>query len=218
MHLLQVPELLQTPETEQRMTAYSRAEASWRRMIPCRPAPKELFVYYGSMGARNKRGIIQDFMSRGELKVLRFSGQPQHLQDDSDRQGQKQGIRPLLDPGWLTFGLLYDILERRWFKHLRKSGKALLIDFGNGKVSWWDQHGPIGIPGDAGRRGVYRQELQRIQPEEDFMGPDKAFIYIGSIRHCKMFDIPPTRPAMPYQLQSQGSHVEQVRWCEELSL
>ena len=218
MHLLQVSEVLQTPEAKQRMAAYSRAEASWRRMIPCRPAAKELFVYYGSMEARTKRGPAPDFMSGGKLKILRFSGHPQQQHDDSNRQGQKQGEYPPLEPGWPTFGLLYDILQRRWFKDLRRPGKALLVDFGNETVSWSDQHGLIGQPGDAGCRGIYRQALQRMQQEKDFMGVDKAFIYIGKVRCCKRESVQATRPAMQYQFQSQGSHVEKVTWCEELSL
>ena len=74
-----------------RSAAYSRLEASWRRMIPCQPAPTELQVSY--MGY--KRQIRQ-----WRLKSLNF-------RRTSGDHNAKQKV--------LTFGLIYDIIEDEWF-------------------------------------------------------------------------------------------------------
>lgn len=68
--------------------------ASWRRMIPCSPAPDQLLV-----------NVLDE--ERGKLLWLNFSNR--------NTQGQSQGqdMRPS-HPPWLTFGLLYDITECAW--------------------------------------------------------------------------------------------------------
>jgi F-box-like len=80
-------------EDKRRMAAYARAEASWRRMIPFRPGPDELQVCFGL--------LLRPHIT-GTLKCLKFSNKV-------DRRSDSQHL-------WLTFGLLYDIVEETWFR------------------------------------------------------------------------------------------------------
>ncbi|KAF7193181.1 hypothetical protein HII31_05525 [Pseudocercospora fuligena] len=63
---------------------YARPEASWRRMIPCRPAPRELQMLISVRGR---------FGASGAFKKLKFEKPHPHL------------------PKFLTFGLMYDIVQ-----------------------------------------------------------------------------------------------------------
>jgi F-box-like len=80
----------------QRMAAYARAEASWRRMIPFRPLPDELQVRTVTSDRSPRR------LSNGTLKCLKFS---------NETSGNSA-----LPYSWLTFGILYDIVEEAWFR------------------------------------------------------------------------------------------------------
>lgn len=80
-------------QDKQRMAAYARAEASWRRMVPCWPALEELQVCFGRQGAD------------GSLRSLKFPS----------KGGDEGAVRP----SWLTFGELYDVVEEAWFRGRR---------------------------------------------------------------------------------------------------
>lgn len=87
-----------------RCAAYARKEASWRRMVPCRPAPTELQVTDAILGRLR--------VNRAEFKALRFgSGNigPLPLSDLGDEPGPVHGQ-------FLTFGLVYDIAQMLWFQ------------------------------------------------------------------------------------------------------
>ena len=64
--------------------------ASWRRMLPCFPAPDQLLVNVS--GKSGSKLVRLNFSNRSEKEF-----RPSH-------------------PPWLTFGLLYDITECAWFQ------------------------------------------------------------------------------------------------------
>lgn len=91
-------------ETAARLLAYARSGASWRRMVPCQPAPTELQMH---RGIRKGDGLYE-----GELSVMDFGS-----------SAAKSSGRHL------TFGLIYDILEAAWCQSGVGSAMILRIDY-----------------------------------------------------------------------------------------
>lgn len=91
-------------ETAARLLAYARSGASWRRMVPCQPAPTELQMH---RGIRKGSGLFE-----GELSVMDFGS------SDAKSSGRH-----------LTFGLIYDILEAAWCQRRVGSTMILRVDY-----------------------------------------------------------------------------------------
>lgn len=92
---LAVPPYEDLVEDRRRQEKFMRPEASWRKMMPCWPPPKVLHVNFfrGYEGRTNK------------LARLEFSNNEDHQQNLSKGR-----------PAWLTFGLVYDLVENAWFQ------------------------------------------------------------------------------------------------------
>lgn len=93
-------------DASRRAAAFARPEASWRRMIPCMPPPRELQVHYD----------CRKFSTRdGKLRILRFAnaGEQGAVINEHARPTTISQVRR---HRWLTFGLLHDILESAWFQ------------------------------------------------------------------------------------------------------
>lgn len=81
-------------------------------MLPCQPAPVELQVLFGA----EPRGRL----AGGTLRCLKFLNGAKH----SDQQKDHGGAAP-----WLTFGLLYDIVEEIWFRCNPRRVTSVIFDY-----------------------------------------------------------------------------------------
>lgn len=82
-----------------RAAAYRYPKASWRRMIPCMPPPIELQISFKYHKSKAERIYT--------LRCLKFSNESTLKKEASILQ---------LHQPWLTFGLLYGIIEAAWFQ------------------------------------------------------------------------------------------------------
>lgn len=96
-----------------RMDAYSRSTASWRKMAPCSPAPTELQASYALR--RGTRGSLRRCMFR----TLKF-GHRSGTNTSNSGRGQHD---------FVTFGLIYDIVESSWCGHDPEGAKIVRIDY-----------------------------------------------------------------------------------------
>jgi hypothetical protein len=81
----------------ERLARYMHPEASWRKMIPSRPAPTELQVQIRRNGRR-------------EIAWLHFDNTDHSQAEATARGASRSKLR------WLTFGLVYDLMEGAWFQ------------------------------------------------------------------------------------------------------
>ncbi|KAF2721129.1 hypothetical protein K431DRAFT_285170 [Polychaeton citri CBS 116435] len=189
-----------------RAAVYKHPEASWRRMIPCRPAPIELqcnYIYHRPPSA-----------AKGTLRCLRFSNQ------DSLRDEIFQGNNSeVLKRPWLTFGLLYDIVEAGWFR-----GQPAPIDNLQFDYTFHDdrlpeirrQHAQIVFPQHQGIKKKYpreyqlREELRDRLPQKDIGGRGHVLInligYNWRTRN-KQYRI---------ELELGNTTMERIYWDEEI--
>ena len=197
---------------KERMTAYARAEASWRRMIPCSPAPTELQMHFGTGMDFEERGI-----TRGSLKCLKF---PQTQQRQSRRQSRsnpdRQSDRP--PPSWLTFGLLYDLLEQAWFCDSNMWASSLLVDM-TYEDPLSDSSPPTPTSGQY--HNTSKTRVQVAVPERSIGGPGKVLIHITDDDPGGDW-APEFGPKKwpPYRIylrdfKSAGSELGNLKWDEE---
>ena len=99
-----------------RRAAYLYPEASWRNMIPCRPCPNEFQFDVRSPGHRidEGSGILRCLTFTNDTLAARDSG-PVHL---------RTAHLP-----WLTFGLIYDLVEAAWFHGIPSYVSRAVFDY-----------------------------------------------------------------------------------------
>lgn len=133
--------------TAARLDAYARSDASWRRMVPCQPAPTELQMH---------RGIRRDLsLCMGELSVMDFGS-----------SGAESSGR------YLTFGLIYDILEAAWCEGSVDSAKILRIDyFGLDYVASSDSDN-------------FRKSLRDAFKQQTIGGPGRILLHLDNVLAC----------------------------------
>ncbi|KAF2721442.1 hypothetical protein K431DRAFT_268505 [Polychaeton citri CBS 116435] len=113
----------ESPSLDPRRTAaYKRPEASWRHMIPCMPAPVELQVNHHETPLH----------PRGDtLRCLQFS---------NDSTNMRYATLGGSEKSWLTFGLLYDIVEAAWLHGDPMPTHAVQFD-----CTFQDNRQPLGM-------------------------------------------------------------------------
>ncbi|CZT19453.1 uncharacterized protein RCC_05304 [Ramularia collo-cygni] len=121
--------------------------ASWRRMLPINPPPDQLLVNVSGEG-------------KGGGKFLRLNFSNQNTQD----------MRPS-HPSWLTFGMLYDIVECAWYQAKPWRLHCVKFDFPSASLTerphreWIPQDAVISDELRASARS--RAGLVRIELEPD---------------------------------------------------
>ena len=210
------------PHIQQRLAAYRRAEASWRRMIPCHPAPSEFFFYEGTLGPFSLQSM-RYFNSRdellrhnsftgGRLRVQRFSNHREQQQHPSDNYGKQDMSN---QPEWLIFGLLYDIIQQQWFRYVNMAPSAILIDFAPNKVSQMEHERAPARP-LLSKHELCRLTLQKAQPGRDVMAPGKVYVYLGSKRGDCDMQVPIFSEELRFrdEFRSEASQVQDIIWHE----
>lgn len=137
----------------QRHAAYKQKEASWRRMIPCHPPPRELQMYYEHQPFREPRYGQLD-PATGLITSTR-PAQPRHLH-----------------PRWLTFGFLHDAIASAWCDGTPLSARVVQLDFTfENDVR----------PGTRDNRDfIAREALRTKLPEKIVGGPDRLLVLLQS--------------------------------------
>jgi hypothetical protein len=185
---------------QQRMAAFTRAEASWRRMIPCRPAPDELQV---SLGCKVRK------LKQGTLRCLKFTNK------DKQKTGQfgerkDNGCAALRLP-WLTFGLLYDIVEQEWFHPSRMHIGSVLFDY-----SFQDPQ----LPNQRSRMAAQnlKRPLAVSLPGKTIGGDRCVLVHLNTERMCfsgRVRTQQQTRDNNDFRVE--GSIVQDLVWDEEIA-
>ena len=176
---------------KERKAAYSRAEASWRRMIPFRPLPHELQVSYGC----ESRGG----MSRRQLKRLNFSNQ-----DQCDQSSNVEGTTSRHP--WLTFGLLYDVVEHKWF-HRSYSERIFWVQFDYPTENSVSR--PISRPG--------LEPLEDSESQRTIGGPGCLLVHLNYVRQCVTITAPEEVMKHPKnEFKSEGSVTNDMKWDERI--
>ena len=197
---------------KERMAAYARAEASWRRMIPCSPAPTELQVHFGFGSDFDERGV-----AIGKLNCLKFphTQQLQHRRQsrsNSDRQGNKS------PPSWLTFGLLYDVLEQAWFRDSNPYASSLLVD-----MTYQDPVFDPSSPTSGQYHNTIKIKLQKALPQRSIGGLGKVLIHITDDDRGGVWESEfgpkkwPSDRIYSREFESSGSELEHLKWDAEVS-
>lgn len=181
-------------EDKRRMAAYARAEASWRRMIPFRPAPDELQVCLGS------------FLSphiTGTLKCLKFSNKV-------DRKSDSRHL-------WLTFGLLYDTVEQAWFR-----GSPILATYVQFDFPYLDPESkdnpPLMFKDLRKLRSLFPQK--RIGGAGCFLVHLNRVVAFCKTRRRRLQAGEPEPEEYVYkdEFKSEGSVMANIRWDEEIPI
>jgi hypothetical protein len=190
-------------EDRQRMAAYARAKASWRRMIPCKPAPDELQVAFGYEGRRSFGGT---------LKCLEFSNKNEGKVEESDKTGNGDDT---FSPPWLTFGTLYDIVEQAWFRGATIRITYVMFDY-SFKDPESQQQDPPMLVNDL--KGWLRSSL----PHKKIGGVGRVLVFLNDAEWCATDDVNSQRRGQPKvreykdEFQSMGSAAKDIKWHEEL--
>lgn len=206
------PRPIESPKLDpHRAAAYKYSKASWRRMIPCMPPPIELqvsFEYHELPRARARPRFYT-------LRCLKFSNEilPDkgafNLQDSTDR-----------GPPWLTFGLLYDIVEAAWFRSIPTPVNAAQFDysFQETRPFIWK---PNSMPGHSSRptpeekktifRYSRREKLRDLFPDKKIGGPGRIFVLLNG-------NEPPREWEKRYggQFEVDKRTVQHLKWDEEI--
>lgn len=205
-------------EARRRSEAYARAEASWRRMIPCRPAPTELQVLSEreTMGSESFEGAT--------LRCLRFSNQQEaaELHRSCDEESIEKPTRPI----WLQFGLLYDIVERFWFGRGATGHDHFIVDMTYEEPVHREVHNPIWKAGAAdisdtsseleGPDVLYNDlklNLRRVLPGKTIGGPGKILVYLAVLVQCTIGGYELDMKVYRNQFRSRGEAGD-VEWDE----
>lgn len=189
------------------MEAYARPEASWRRMIPCKPAPLELQIVTG--------GDRRDRVDGGVLMTLRFPQQSRTPRYDmwllGEGAGQAGGLRAMAlnRLPWLTFGVMYDVLEEMWFRGPERIDIMAVdcaLDYGLDS-------------GIAKRLGYYQFRLEggfgpRVVTTEQIGGVGRVLVHMYKNDWNRRG--PP--PANPHRegFESKGTTVRELKWEREV--
>lgn len=178
-------------KTAARLDAYARCEASWRRMVPCRPAPTELQMH---RGMRTRFPFVRSAcpVSRGELRIINFGGAENY---NSDR--------------YLTFGLLYDIAEDAWCEVSVRATESLRIDY----------FGSDYMPGND--VDSFRQGLRDAFPNKSIGGHGTVVVHLDRQPACNTYHRNITRSASKMwrngRLRSEGRMpMDAIVWDERL--
>lgn len=197
------------PRLDQQLSAaYRRRGASWRRMIPCRPAPTELQVSF-------------DMIEFVTLYKMRFT---------SDRGTTCDGDSTVVagdsrNNSILTFGLIYDIIEAACFQSIPFPADSMSPDY-----TFRDTPPPIpkpprradGLPRRfltpeyilASGRFRYRKRLQEELPNEKIGGPGKVLLLLRGNMHTAKLSQP-----SPYKGQftvQDSFNMEEFSWVDKI--
>jgi hypothetical protein len=190
-------------QDRRRMAAYARAEASWRRMIPCKPAPDELQVAFGYEGRRSFSGT---------LKCLKFLNQKEENVEEND--GNSMGDTTL-SLTWLTFGTLYDIVEQAWFRESTIRISYVMFDYSFKDPESQEQDPPMVI-NDLSTR------LRKSLRHKKIGGPGRVLVFLNNAEWCGTDDVSPPNSSKPKvrmykeEFRSTGSIAKDIEWLEEL--
>ena len=183
---------------QERGHSYSRREASWRRMMPCRPAPTELQLYTGSEG----RGG-----STGTFRWKTFPNDPQQRLSTTrtGRHGSKRRRTTTASSPWLTFGIVYDLAQYHWFHGCTShSVTQITIHLGlqdREDECFWEKH----------------------VPQRQVGGPGKVFLEWRNIQQCCKGWLPSTGSDRPQpriyenEFRTKNSSVaNKLRWDQSV--
>lgn len=106
-----------------RINAYARPEASWRRMLPCKPPIRELQVMFQLMDGRSTSICLGS-----TLRCLIFSNEAAV----SDWSAADSAVLP----SWLTFGRLHDIVHESWFASDPEPALRVRFDWAFHEPTW----------------------------------------------------------------------------------
>ena len=143
-----------------RHAAYSRQEASWRRMLPCQPPPAELQICYEYRPSREAR--------HGELRRLKFT--------DTDDESSGQGPHPTLKSrhkekrGWLTFSTIHDFVAAAWFSGMSTCATNVQFDH--------TYEDTVRSPTAANWKFMRREHLRSLLPSVRIGGPDHLLVIL----------------------------------------
>lgn len=101
-----------------RSEAYKHPKASWRRMIPCMPPPIELQVNYEYRPSAREKSCT--------LRCLKFDNE---IRSDKGESALIDAVHRMEQQPWLTFGLLYDIVEAAWFQNIPTPVSSARFDY-----------------------------------------------------------------------------------------
>ncbi|KAL6907360.1 hypothetical protein GGI43DRAFT_397177 [Trichoderma evansii] len=176
------PKPIESPKLDpRRAAAYKYPKASWRRMIPCMPPPIELQVSF-------EYQTFPRAMARPTfytLRCLKFSNEilsnkgASTFQDSADGEWRQP---------WLTFGLLYDIVEAAWFQSIPTPVSTAQFDysFQETRPYIWK---PSSTPGHPPRptpeekktifRYGRREKLRDLLPDKMIGGPGRILVLLA---------------------------------------
>jgi hypothetical protein len=153
-------------------------------MIPCMPPPVELQVSYEFSRRGDRRAPPPPILNT--LRCLTFSNKvpldkwaSSTLRDGVDGKGRQP---------WLTFGLLYDIIEAAWFQGIPTPVSSAQFDytFQEARPYIWK---PSSAPGHSSRptpeekkiifRHGRREKLRDLFPDKKIGGPGRIFVNLS---------------------------------------
>lgn len=186
------------------MAAYTRAEASWRRMIPCKPAPTELQFYSGTSSMAGSWGTLK-------CLVLR----PDYHPDADGSMGSVEKEEERSRPPWLTFGLLYDVIEHAWFGRDPYGVTNIKMDFSF----------PFQMPSDASEETIplilansqaleemKRRRWQKTVPQRQVGGPRRVLVEIEDVQQCAGRDWKADKVIYRDEFRCDGSMADEMGW------
>lgn len=180
-------------QEKQRMAAYTRAEASWRYMIPCRPAPRELHIAFR-------------YSRHGILKSLKFT----NTNKSQSKKWNENSDYSILIRNWLTFGVLYDIVEQAWFRDSPAySGEIWFDYFSQAEHQKWR------FPYLPGR---LTEGLLRAFPHKAFGGVECVVVHLFDYDWHGVDQMQPSikKHECNNLFQSKGSIIAELKWDEEM--
>ncbi|KAJ2982000.1 hypothetical protein NQ176_g1667 [Zarea fungicola] len=200
----------------QRSAAYRRHGASWRRMIPCRPAPTELQVSF-----HRHRGRVDSIANDATLYKMTFTNECSTACDGYAATETSEGLHSCM----LTFALIYDIVEAAYFQGIPFLASTVQFDY-----TFQDACPPLPTfpPWEPGlprrrptpeemlvlRRFTYRKRLREELPNEKIGGQGKVLLLLrGEMARTGM------RQSSPYKDQftvEDSFNMEDLNWTDKI--
>lgn len=210
------PRPVETPELDpRRAAAYKYPKASWRRMIPCMPPPIELQVDFECHV--HQRGRPRQTVC--SLRCLQFSNEiPPNKEASAALQDGVDGERR---HPWLTFGLLYDIIEAAWFQGIPTPASTVQFDysFQEARAEFFkptpgQRPRPRPTPEDreAMRRYGRRERLRDAFPEKKIGGPGRILVHLSGSEPTNGY-----KKMYSGQFEVDKRAVQHLAWDEEIS-
>lgn len=161
-------------------------------MIPCQLAPRELQMSFSTLHG-------------GVLRILKFTNTENRTQEKK-RNGSGNGNDggSVLFRNWLTFGLLYDVVEQSWFRHSPPLRGNIWFDY-----FCRTQHKMYKFYNRAGSR---TDDLTRAFPHRIIGGVERVVV------HLRLWSsgLPPPRREYRDVLKSESSVLTDLKWDEEI--